>query len=236
MPHDAQADAKPVSALRRDIELFADLLDQIVEERAGASSLKLVRRLRQLAQERRVGLPNAEDALAIEISRLSERQASVAIRALSLFFDLANLAEDCERVRVLRQRERAATLSKATAPNESLANAFIRLRDGGMSPEALQTLLDRLEIELVFTAHPTEAKRRTTRHLLRQMRTELQQMSSPDRLPREQEENVENMRGLLNVLWQTDMVRPRLYRKPVGYRAANLSSPGTRVGQGFSRP
>jgi phosphoenolpyruvate carboxylase len=70
------------------------------------------------------------------------------------FFELANLAEDRERVRVLRKRER----DLHPGPRRESIEEAVRISwERGLSTADFQALLDRLSIELVFTAHPTEA-------------------------------------------------------------------------------
>jgi phosphoenolpyruvate carboxylase len=82
------------------------------------------------------------------------------LKAFASYFKLVNLAEERERVRVLRRREREAHAAGGPAP-ETIEAAVRHLRESGIAPAELQPLLDRLLIQPVFTAHPTEAKRRT---------------------------------------------------------------------------
>lgn len=191
--------------LKQHIQYLSGLLDTIIEEQAGRSAFLLVEELRQLARERRVGSPGAEERLAALIERLTEAEIRVSVRALSLYFDLANIAEDCERVRVLRERERE------TAPNprgESVGDAVRQLKDAGQTAEDLKELIDSLRIELVFTAHPTEAKRRTTRRILGDVRYCLKQSDERQLLPRERRDLDDRLRADLTVLWQIDLMRP----------------------------
>ena len=91
--------------LRRDMRLLEDLLGQIVTEDEGSDAVGLVTGIRQLARDRRANVPGAEATLSQRIQSLDEDQTRLVARSLSIFFDLANLAEDRQRVRVLRQRE-----------------------------------------------------------------------------------------------------------------------------------
>ena len=81
-----------------------------------------------------------------------------------------------------------------------------RLKQSGKSCEVRQ-LLDRLHIELVFTAHPTEAKRRSVRGKLRRLRDLLNE-SFAELLPAERERTNAQIRAELAKLWQTDFIRP----------------------------
>lgn len=190
--------------LRHDIDELNHLLELVLAEQAGPGLVETLRQIRQLALERRRGLPGAEDRLAERITRLSEEDIASLVRALGLYFDLANLAEDLQRVRVLRERERAA---RDAAPAESIIDAVTRWKQAGLTHSEVQDLLNRLLIDLVFTAHPTEAKRRTTRRILRELRSTLQTSRCADILPREQIESREHLLSALTLLWQIDPIR-----------------------------
>ena len=63
-------------------------------------------------------------------------------------------------------------------------------------------------MELVFTAHPSEAKRRSIRSKLRRMRQCLADLDRDDQLPRERAAVLTRLRADLTVLWQTEFLRP----------------------------
>ncbi|HWA99964.1 MAG TPA: phosphoenolpyruvate carboxylase, partial [Pirellulales bacterium] len=168
--------------LRRDVRLLGDLLGNVIREVAGAEALDLVEEIRRVSRDRRSGSPEAEPRLAQRISGLSDDDAELVSRAFSVFFDLTNLAEDRQRVRVLRWREQ----QRAPRPrNESLGAAIIKLQEAGFTADQVQRELDRLSVELVFTAHPSEAKRRSVRAKIRRMRETIEQLDRHDLLPRE---------------------------------------------------
>ncbi len=135
--------------VRRDIRLLGDLLGRVLVEQEDESLLADVERVRALARASRGGSPHDELQEAVESLPL-ERQASV-LRAFGLYFQLANVAEQHHRVRRLR-----AYKLEQRIPAESLDDSFARL--GGVPPEELER---RVSLQLVLTAHPTEATRRT---------------------------------------------------------------------------
>src|SRR2546423_14740620 len=131
--------------LRRDVRMLGDLLGQVLVEQEDESLLADVERVRSLARASRGGAPH--DALAAAVAGLPlERQASV-LRAFALYFQLANVAEQQQRIR----RRRAYAREERTG-RESLAAAFAEL-EGSPPPN--------VSLKLVLTAHPTEAARRT---------------------------------------------------------------------------
>ena len=190
--------------LRRDVRLLDGKLDSVIVEEAGPAASALVAEIRRLARDRREGLPDAERALAARIEGLTVAEARIVARALSIFFDLANIAEDRQRVRVLRERER----QRHPQPlGESLMAGVAALAAAGTSADEVQRLVDRLTVELVFTAHPSEAKRRSIRAKLRRMRQSLQALDRDDLLPRERATHETSLRTELAILWETEFLK-----------------------------
>jgi phosphoenolpyruvate carboxylase len=191
--------------LRRDVRFLGGLLDDVIRDLEGPQALTLVEDVRNLARQRRAGAHDAERLLAARIEGLDENEARIIARAFSIYFDLVNIAEDRQRVRVLRDREQA----RHPAPlGESLAAGVAELADLGMPAADVQRHLDDLHVELVFTAHPSEAKRRSIRAKLRRMRQSLQELDRVDLLPRERAAHEAAITGELAVLWQTEFLRP----------------------------
>ncbi len=191
--------------LRRDMQLLETLLERIVTEEEGTEAVQLVAEIRQLARDRRANVPGAEVSLSKRIHDLSPKQVRLVARSLSIFFDLANLAEDRQRIRVLRKRER----DRHPDPiSESIGASIRQLKAAGLSAVQVQDALDQLDVELVFTAHPSEAKRRSIRSKLRRMRQCLEQLDREDLLPREREGLSCRLQADLTMLWQTEFLRP----------------------------
>ena len=181
-------------------------LGRVLREHAGDELYDLVERVRALAKARRAGDAAADDELKRVIAGLDGRQIEQLIRALSVFFDLANLAEDRHRVRVLRARESGG---EGEERKESIGDAVATLRARGVGAGEMQGLLDRLHVEPVFTAHPTEAKRRTVRSLLRRLRGDLVALDERGRTPRERDRLIARLQADLAVLWEVEPLRPR---------------------------
>jgi phosphoenolpyruvate carboxylase len=213
----AQKTARPAAAAREakvqksenlvsEIRFLGRILGEIIKEQGGPTLYDLEEEIRLGSRARREGTPGAERALRARIRSMSDVEARTVVRAFTIFFDLVNLAEDRERVRVLRDRER----TRAPEPrSESMEEAVLLMKAAGLGPEGSQALLDILAIGLVFTAHPTEAKRRSVRTKVRLLRQSLVQLDSAELLPRERDALVTRMRSLLTALWQTDLIRPR---------------------------
>jgi phosphoenolpyruvate carboxylase len=178
------------------------LIDLVVREQAGDAMADTMRRIHRLAVERRAGLPDAELRMIAELDRLDAGGLKTVIRWLNMFFDLANVVEDRHRIDVLKTRARKA-LQDGEPRRESITAAITKMKDRGMSAAEVQRWLDKLVIEPVFTAHPSEAKRRTTRQLLRGIRQLLPRLGGVDAGEVEAE-----LLAQLSILWQSDLVRP----------------------------
>jgi phosphoenolpyruvate carboxylase len=192
--------------LAEEIHFLGKVLGQVILEQAGQSLYDREEEIRLAARARRRAEEGAGELLASRVRALSEAQARLVVRAFTIFFDLANLAEDRARVRVLREREG----KRHPEPRaESVAEAVQMLKRTGMTPEGAQRMLDRLRIELVFTAHPTEAKRRSVRMNVRRLRQTLSALDDGRLLPRERARWLARISSSLTGLWQTELIRPR---------------------------
>lgn len=184
--------------------LTADLME-VLQEQLGPTTTELIEQVLALAGLRRQGAADAEDQLHALLQGLDEERTAVLLRAISILFDLMNMAEDRHRVRVLHDRERRA--GDEPRP-ESVGAALRHLVSLGYTPERIQRLLATLDIEPVFTAHPTEAKRRTVRTKLKSIQTCLGRLDGMELLPRQKREVEKRIRGELISLWETDPHRP----------------------------
>ncbi|HEY9593553.1 MAG TPA: phosphoenolpyruvate carboxylase, partial [Spirochaetia bacterium] len=179
--------------LGAEIHFLGKVLGEIIREQAGLSLYDLEEEIRLGSRARREGKQGAESALRSRIRGMSDAEARIVVRAFTIFFDLVNLAEDRERVRVLRERERRRWPEPRS---ESMEDAAQLMRTAGLDASGVQALLDILSIGLVFTAHPTEAKRRSVRTKVRLLRQTLVQMDDAELLPRERERAVARIRSL----------------------------------------
>jgi len=161
-------------------------------------------RIRALAKARRLGEATAGEQLAAAIGALPDDEARATASAFAVYFDLVNLAEEGHRILALRARER----SLHPAPiAESIGAAVAALAARGTTPERMAELLGALRVELVLTAHPTEAKRRTVLSKLERTAETLRRLAGPGLLPREREALTAALRAEITALWLTDRAR-----------------------------
>src|SRR5919108_5220208 len=189
---------RPDAPLRRDVRLLGETLGLVLVEQDGQELLETEERIRRLSRDARAGGPRDELKEAVRALDL-DTQAKV-LRAFGLYFQLANLAEQHHRVRRRRAYEHEQRI-----PHESLAEAFDRL--DGVAEEALAEAVRHLSLELVLTAHPTEATRRGTLAAHVRISRLLAELDDPT-LPSSREREVrDEIAGEVTALWQTDEVR-----------------------------
>jgi phosphoenolpyruvate carboxylase len=173
-----------MEAVRRDVRLLGDLLGRVLVEQEDESLLADVEHVRALSRAARRGTRRDELRDAVEALPL-ERQASV-LRAFALYFQLANVAEQHNRIRRRREYAREERVGR-----ESLAAAFAEV-DAPAN----------VSLKLVLTAHPTEAVRRTVLAAHLRIAALLARIDDGG--------DVEDaLAGEITMLWQADEVRTR---------------------------
>ena len=148
----------PHEPLRDDVRQLGELLGDTLRTLHGENLFGSVERIRSLAKSARSGAGEDFDILAAELSRMPVDHAVLVGRAFSHFLHLANIAEQHHRIRRRRAYERDPV---ASPQRGSCDEAFTRLIDAGITPDALHDAVSTMRIELVLTAHPTETARRT---------------------------------------------------------------------------
>jgi phosphoenolpyruvate carboxylase len=145
--------------LRADVRFLTTRLGKIVREQVGDELFQAIEAVRRTTRAIREGHRELVPKLKDFAGTFEVQQAHDLAHAFSLYFQLVNLAEERQRVR---------RLAETPLPPRGLRALFRELRDLDVSAETVQRCMDAIEVEPVFTAHPTEAKRRTTLfHLLR---------------------------------------------------------------------
>ena len=190
--------------LSQNIHLLGDLLGNVISELESPSIFRVEERIRFLAKARRNGDLSAAKELQQEVSSLKTEEARVVAASFAAYFDLVNLAEENQRVKLLHQHED----EKYPEPiSESIGDAFAILKERGVGVEQISDLLENLSIELVLTAHPTEARRRTILSKMERIARLLQQLNQNPLPLHERDAVINSLRGEISALWLTDRAR-----------------------------
>ena len=186
------------------IHLLGNLLGEVLAARESPALLEAEERIRALAKARRAGNTAAAATLARDVESLPPATARAIASAFTLYFDLVNLAEEVHRIQELRRRAR----EQAPEPiSESIGETVAALRRSGVTRDQMAALLRDLSVELVLTAHPTEAKRRSVLSKLQRISSTLSELHRDDLVPQEQAAAVVALRAEITALWLTDRAR-----------------------------
>jgi phosphoenolpyruvate carboxylase len=194
--------SKSRDRLSEQIHRLGDLLGETVIEQEGRSLFDLVEEIRGLAKAHRSGDGEAGERLLARIESLPLPEARGVVKAFSSYFALVNLAEEQERVRVLRRRAHEARAAGRPV-DETMEAALVALRGQGMTASEARALVQGLELVPVFTAHPTEAKRRTVLLKLADVAEALDRFDSATLTPGGIEAEIEWLREVIVSLCTT---------------------------------
>lgn len=190
--------------LSQTIHLLGDLLGQVISELESPAIFEIEERIRVLAKAHRDDEPATAKSLQDEISSMKTDEARAVAASFATYFDLVNLAEENQRVKLLRQREDEHYPQPI---NESIGEAIAHLKAHGVSRAQMSILLENLSIELVLTAHPTEARRRTVLSKMERIARLLKLLSRDSLSQREREDSISSLRAEISALWLTDRAR-----------------------------
>jgi phosphoenolpyruvate carboxylase len=184
--------------LREDVNRLGVLVGEILADQLGRAFLTEVETLRTAAIRRRESDSSA-DELAALLRNVDPARAGALVRAFATYFQAVNVAERVHRIRRHREYERAGAAPQPGGLRDSLA----ALAGAGVDAGELAALFARLHVELVFTAHPTEAVRRSLldkeQALVRGLLADLDRMQTPG----ERRTDSARMRTALTAGWQT---------------------------------
>ena len=195
LPHDGP--------LRDDVNRLGTLVGRMLAEQGGEAFFERVESVRRAAiRRRREGQP--VDALADTLGGLAAADAEALARAFASYFQAVNIAERVHRIRRRRDYQR-----EGSAPQpESLLDVLTRLKEQGVQAKELLGWLDRLQVEPVFTAHPTEAVRRSLLEKEQAIVRALIDSFDPTRTPQERIEDDDRIYMALSSGWQTSEASP----------------------------
>ena len=146
------------------IRLLGGLLGEVIVEQEGQELLDLEEIIRLTAKKfREEDDKEAFSNLVNLIAGIEPNQRIVIIKAFSIFFQLVNLAEEDYRIHANKE------LSKSIEFSDTIEYAVKYAKQMGLKRSDVLKLLGDLHFKLVWTAHPTEARRLTTLIKLRKI-------------------------------------------------------------------
>ena len=194
--------------MRRDVRLLGRLLGDVLRESGGQDLLDDTERLRLAVIAAR--RPGAGDRAVSEVTDLVacwplERAEAVA-HAFTVYFHLANLAEERQRIRTLRNRDTGPGVQR-----ESLAAAVTAIR-AELGQQRADELVGGLRVHPVLTAHPTETRRRAVTEILRRISVLLASLDDGRLGASEHAEALRRLTEEIDLLWRTAALRLQAMR------------------------
>jgi phosphoenolpyruvate carboxylase len=188
-------------SLERQTELLESLLGEVLEEQEGRAFRDRVFWVRDMAARVRAGDLEAAEPVVAFVRSQSTSALEPFVRACSMQLQLANVAEELERLRRRREYDSDASVAQP----ESLASITGPL--GRYPASAVAEALRDLDVRLVMTAHPTEAMRRSVFNHQQAVWRAMERLDDP-RIGRGQRRALaDELREVLTVWWQTEAVR-----------------------------
>lgn len=142
--------------LRQQVRRLGQTLGQTIAQAHGEPWLQQVEQIRAWGKAAREGDPDARANMEKAFRTMTDEDLLTVSRAFAHFLNLSNIAEQHHTVS-------PAGLAEQAYPNP-LRDLFARLDNTELSQDAKQAAVNRMHIELVLTAHPTEVTRRTLIH------------------------------------------------------------------------
>jgi len=198
--------------ISRDIHLLGDMLGQTIIEQEGEGIFELEEKLRSLTKRARASKrPRALQKKTIDLVwKMTYEECRAIIHSFSTYFQLVNLVEDHHRVMVLKEREARSDPDGKRRIAESAYDLALTLKDNGLTFDEALEFFRELRIELVFTAHPNEARRRTILEKSFHISTLLSSLETDSGMtPHDRSSALLELHAHIEGLWQTDEVRSR---------------------------
>lgn len=193
--------------LRRDIRFLGNILGEVLVHQGGNELLHIVEQIRELSKSLRANfVPELFNELKTKINSLEPDSRHQVIRAFAIYFQLVNIAEQNHRIRRKRDYERSA--GNDVQPG-SIEDVVGQLKKRNIPSSEVQEILEGISLELVMTAHPTEATRRAVLDIHQRIAKDVIELDNPSLTYREREKLREKLLNEVLTLWQTDELRDR---------------------------
>ncbi|RDW15370.1 phosphoenolpyruvate carboxylase [Oceanobacillus chungangensis] len=196
------------SLLQKDVNMLGNILGEILVLHGGKELFDKVETIREMTKSNRKKFDEETYmALKKEISNIQVPMRQQVIRAFSIYFHLINVAEQNHRIR----RRRQYLLKEGTSQSFSLEKAVSKVSKYSLTDDEIQNVLDDLSIELIMTAHPTEATKRTVLGIQKRISENLQKLDNPLLTKKEKAALKDSLFNEVMALWHTDELR---HKKP----------------------
>ena len=192
--------------LRKEVKMLGNILGEILIYQGGQELFDTVEKIRTMCKSLRL---HVEDetyrTLKKEIERLNPEMRMQVIKAFSVYFHLINAAEQNHRIR----RKREYQLNNSNEQPGSIEQAIQSMKENHITGEIIHDVLERISLELIITAHPTEAAKRSILEIQKRLSVLLKKLNNPLLTESEYKEIEEELYSEITTLWHSDELRDR---------------------------
>lgn len=191
--------SQPHSGVRQNIHMLGEFLGETIREAQGSEILDLIESIRQLSKKSRSGDEQAREQLLDKLAHISTENVLPVARAFSQFLNLTNIAEQYQTI---SRHDYDETLG-----NRALGALFARLKAQNTPVELVIQTVEKLLVDLVLTAHPTEVTRRSLVHKHVEINKCLEQLEHDDLTEGEKFRLQRRLMQLIALAWHTNEIR-----------------------------
>ncbi len=209
MPKQSKVSSSPspknIDTLQNQVRIVGHLLGEVLKEQEGEDVLNAVEHLRQgYISLRHKDDDTTRQELMAFIEDLSSHKLKQVTRAFNVFYVLSNIVEEDF---LHRERRKMYRSGDSKLWKGSFLRTVQELADAGMSSEEAQKVINELCYTPVFTAHPTEARRRSMMTLQRRIFLVIDELNNADTTSEEHEAVLRRLKAQIQLLWRTSEVR-----------------------------
>ncbi len=203
-------DPMNVESLQEQVRIVGNLLGEVIKEQEGEDLLNSVETLRQgyISLRHKDDDKKRQELMAF-IEKLDSDQLAKVTRSFNIFYVLSNIVEEDFLHRGRRKLYQTAEDNKLW--KGSFLSTISELKEDGLSADDVQKIINELRYTPVFTAHPTEARRRTMMKLQRRIFLIIDDLQKTEHSDEERGGIMRHLKAQILLLWRTSEVR---HKKP----------------------
>ncbi|MDE4006660.1 phosphoenolpyruvate carboxylase [Glaesserella parasuis] len=186
-------------SMRSNIHMLGDFLGETIRDAQGNEILDLIENIRMLSRASRSGDEKSREQLLDILANISNEDVIPVARAFSQFLNLTNIAE---QYHTISRHNKDAALGE-----RSMGALFTRLKAQNVPAEKVIATVEKLLIDLVLTAHPTEVTRRSLVHKHVEINRCLSRLEHDDLTDAETTKLKRRLMQLIALAWHTNEIR-----------------------------
>lgn len=187
------------STMRNNINMLGHFLGETISDAQGSDILELIENIRLLSRDSRNGNEQSRQQLLDTLTTIPTENIIPVARAFSHFLNLVNIAEQYQTISRHHQDK--------SASERSINALFERLKAQNVPTDQVIKSVEKLLVELVLTAHPTETTRRSLVHKHVEINRSLSLLEHNDLTETEERKIKRRLLQNIALAWHTNEIR-----------------------------